>query len=182
MSIRLTLAAALLATAATACAPPQAPKSAPINDKVYVVTPAQITVKGALISGVLTEMKVVERVEEGSGRVEQPARLSGKLVFTNVSKDQSLRLIGGKLAYIDMQGRPIPLENNRSAPTLRVASQYGGQDRLDPGQDSSQQVEAEFPAAALKTKGLREIRVELQYIPSAYRQETMNFGVSIAQP
>jgi hypothetical protein len=43
-------------------------------------------------------------------------------------------------------------------------------------------VEAEFPVAALKAKRLKEIRLELQYIPSAYKQETMNFGVSIAQP
>jgi len=42
-------------------------------------------------------------------------------------------------------------------------------------------VEAEFPVAALKMKRLKEIRLELQYIPSAYRQETMNFGVSITQ-
>ena len=27
-----------------------------------------------------------------------------------------------------------------------------------------------------------EIRLELLYIPSAYKQETMNFGVSIAAP
>ena len=182
MSIRLAMAAAVLAAAAAACNPAPAPKSAAINDKVYAVTPADIAVKGAVISGALTEMKVVERVEDGSGRVDQPARLTGKLVLTNVSKDQSVRLVGGKLAYIDTQGRPIPLEDNRTVPTLKVASSYGGQDRLDPGQDSSQPVEAEFPAAALKTKGIKEIRLELQYIPSAYRQETMNFGVSIAQP
>lgn len=182
MSSRLAVAGALLAAGAAACNPAPAPRSAQINDKVYVVTPAEITVKGAVISGVLTEMKVVERVEDGSGRVDQPARLTGKLVLTNVSKDQSLRLVGGKLGYIDMQGRTIPLEDNRTAPTLRVASSYGGQDRLDPGQNSSQQVEAEFPAAALTGKGLKEIRLELQYIPSAYRHETMNFGVSLAQP
>ena len=178
MSIRSALAGVALAAAAAACTPQQAPKTAAINDKVYAVTPAQLTVKGALVSGALTELKVVERIEEGSGRVDQPARLTGKLVVTNASKDQSVRLLGGKLAYVDVQGKPIPLEDNRTEPTLKFAS-YSGQDRLDPGQDSTQQVEAEFPVAALKTKRLKEIRLELQYIPSAYRQETMNFGVSI---
>lgn len=182
MFIRSAIATAVLAATTAACTPPQTAKGPAVNDKVYAVSPAQLTVKGALISGALTEMKVVERVEEGSGRVDQPARLTGKLVVTNASKDQSVRLLGGKLAYVDAQGKPIPLEDNRTEPTLKFAS-YSGQDRLDPGQDSTQQVEAEFPAAALKTKRLKEIRVELQYIPSAYRQETMNFGVSIgAQP
>jgi hypothetical protein len=182
MWTRTAMASAALAALTAACTPPQSQKSAAINDKVYGVTPAEITVKGPILSGALTQMKVVERVEDGSGRIDQPARLTGKLVLTNVSKDQSLRLLAGKLVYIDAQGKAIPLEENRTAPTLNVGPSYGGQDRLDPGQDSSQPVEAEFPVEALKMKRLKEIRLEVQYIPSAYRQETMNFGVSIAQP
>jgi hypothetical protein len=90
-----------------------------------------------------------------------------------------VRLIGGRLLYIDTQGKPIALEDKRAEPTLKVSSSYGSQERLDPGQDASQPVEAEFPAEALKGKRLKEIRLELSYIPSAYRQETMSFGVSI---
>jgi hypothetical protein len=170
------------ALAGAGCTPPQAQKSVPVNDKTYAITPATLTVKGNLLSGALSEMKVVERVEDGSGRVDQPPRLTGTLVLTNVSKDQSVRLLGGKVLYIDMQGKTIPLEDNRTEPTLKVASSYGGQERLDPGQDASQPVEAEFPVAALKAKRLKEIRVELLYLPSPYRQETMNFGVSLEQP
>jgi hypothetical protein len=182
MFIRLAIASAVLAAFTVGCTPPQAAKGPAVNDKSYGVTPAAITVKGSLLSGALTEMKVVERVEDGSGRVDQPARLTGKLVLTNVSKDQSLRLLGGKVLYIDMQGKPIPLEDKRTEPTLKVSNSYGSQERLDPGQDASQSVEAEFPAEALKMKRLKEIRLELLYIPSAYKQETMNFGVSIAAP
>src|SRR5204863_8204138 len=136
-----------------------------------------VTMRQGVVSGALSEMKVIERVEDGSGRVDQPARLTGKLVLTNVSKDQSLRLLGGKLLYIDMQGKPIPLEDKRTEPTLKASNSYGSQERLDPGQEASQSVEAEFPVAALKAKRLKEIRLELLYIPSAYKQETMSFGV-----
>ena len=179
MFIRSAIAIAVLAALAAACSPPQTAKGPAVNDKTYAVTPDALTVKGSLLSGALTEMKVVERVEDGSGRVDQPARLTGKLVLTNVSKDQSVRLLGGKLLYIDAQGRPIPLEDKRTEPTLKISSSYGGQERLDPGQEASQSVEADFPAAALKAKRLKEIRVELLYSPSAYKQETMNFGVAI---
>ena len=180
--IRSMLATAVLAAVSAACTPPQSAKAPAVNDKTYAVSPADLTVKGSLLSGALTGMKVVERVEDGSGRVDQAARLTGKLVVTNLSKDQSVRLVGGNLVYIDMQGKPIMLEDNRTAPTLKLTSSYGSQERLDPGQDLSQPVEAEFPVAALQMKRLKEIRLELLYIPSAYRQETMNFGVSIAQP
>ena len=179
MTFRVAAAFAVLALFTTGCTPPTAATRPAVNDKVYAVTPEAITVKSALFTGALTEMKIVERVEEGSGRVDQPARLVGKLVVTNVSKDQSLRLLGAKLLYIDMQGKPIPLEDQRTEPTVKVAASYGSQDRLDPGQDTSQPVEAEFPVEGLKAKRLKEIRLELLYIPSSYRQETMNFGVSV---
>src|SRR2546421_12282119 len=105
MLIRSAIASAVLAALTTGCTPsPQAPKAV-INDKTYAVAPGAITVKSGLLSGALTEMKVVERVEDGSGRIDLPARLTGKLVLTNVSKDQSVRLLGGKLLYIDMQGK-----------------------------------------------------------------------------
>ena len=180
--IRSMLATAVLAAVSAACTPQQSAKAPAVNDKTYAVSPADLTVKGSLLSGALTGMKVVERVEDGSGRVDQAARLTGKLVVTNLSKDQSVRLVGGNLVYIDMHGKPIALEDNRTAPTLKLTSSYGSQERLDPGQHLSQPVEAEFPVAALQMKRLKEIRLELLYIPSAYRQETMNFGVSIAQP
>jgi hypothetical protein len=179
MTFRIAAAFALLALFTTGCTPPTGAARPVVNDKEYVVTPGAITVKAGVLTGALTDMKIVERVEEGSGRVDQPARLVGKLVVTNVSKDQSLRLLGAKLLYIDMQGQPIPLEDKRTEPTVKVSSSYGGQDRLDPGQDTSQPVEAEFPVEGLKAKRLKEIRLELLYIPSSYKQETMNFGVSV---
>ena len=178
MSIRICLAAVLVASL-SACTPPPQQNRPAVTEKTYAVTPASLTVKAGLLSGELTEMKVVERVEEGSGRVDQPAKFTCKLILTTVSKDQTLHVVGGKVLYIDMAGKPIPLEDKRTEPMLKVSSSYN-QERLDPGQNSSQPVEAEFPAEALKMKRLKEIRLELLYIPSAYRQETMNFGVSIS--
>lgn len=52
-------------------------------------------------------------------------------MLKNVSKDQSVRLLAGKILYLDMQGKVIKLEDNRTEPTLKVAS-YGSQERLDP--------------------------------------------------
>jgi len=37
----------------------------------------------------------------------------------------------------------------------------------------------DFPAEALKAKTLKEIRLELAYIPSPYKEETVNLPVSI---
>jgi len=71
----------------------------------------------------------------------------------------------------------MKLEETRTEPTIKFAT-YGSE-RLDPGQDATQSVDVDFPAEALKAKKLKEIRIELAYIPSPYKEETVNFTVSI---
>lgn len=183
MQASLMVMSAAVAAMAAGCSPQSSAVAAVITEKVYTVTPDALKVKAGIVSGDLTEMKVMERVEAGSGKVATPAKLTGKLVLKNVSADQTVRLIGGKILYIDAQGQPIKLDDNRTEPTIRIASSYGSSDRLDPGQDATHMLDAEFPVEALKAKKLREIRVDLAYIPSAYKQETLKFPVSIgAQP
>jgi hypothetical protein len=148
-----------------------------IEDKVYTVTPAAVQVKAGIVTGDVTEMKVTERVEKGSGRIVSPAKLTGKLVLKNSSKNQAVRLVGGKLQYIDAQGQPIKLAEAQTEPTLKFAT-YGAE-TLDPGKDATQSIDVDFPAEALKAKKLKEIRLELAYIPSPYKEETINFTVAI---
>ena len=178
MNARLGL---MIVTAAmlSGCAPTAPPTMAAIEDKLYTVTPDQVKVKTGIVAGEMTEMKVTERVEKGSGRVDTPARLTGQLKLTNSSTDQTVRLIGGKILYIDDQGQVIKIEEARTEPALKFPTSYNTPDRLDPGQHATQSVEVDFPTAALQAKKLKEIRIELVYIPSSYKQQTANFAVSI---
>lgn len=172
-------ALAVAAISLAGCSQSPATPTAVINDKFYAVVPDALTVRTKIVSAEVTEMKVMERVEAGSGKVTTPAKLTGKLVLKNLSGDQSVRLVGGKIVYIDVQGKPIALEDNRTAPLLSMSSGGSSEQRLDPGQDSTQSIDAEFPVEALKAKRLKDIRLELSYIPTAYQQESLNFGVSI---
>src|SRR5712691_6243336 len=157
--------------------PQPAAIAAVIEDKTYTVTPAAIKVKAGIVTGDVTEMKVTERVEQGSGRVVSPAKLTATVVLKNSSANQTVRLVAGTIKYIDVQGRPIKLEESRTESTLKFAT-YGS-DRLDPGQEATQSLDVDFPAEALKAKKLNEIRLDLAYIPSPYREETVTFAVSI---
>lgn len=178
LAVAYALAAAVAATA-VGCSPQQQAAAPVISDKVYTVTPDSVKVTAGIVSGELTEMKVTERVEEGTGRVVNPAKLTGKLALKNISADQAVRLIGGKILYIDAQGQIIKLAANRAEPSITVGSSYGPPERLDPGQDSTKSVDAEFPVEALKAKKLKEIRLELSYIPAPFKEEKMDFVVSI---
>jgi uncharacterized membrane protein YeaQ/YmgE (transglycosylase-associated protein family) len=175
------LGAALVALVAwMTLGPVQQPAAvaAPIEDKTYAVMPASVKVKAGIVTGEVTEMKVAERVEKGSDRIVTAAKLTGTLKLKNTSADQTVRLLDGKLRYIDAKGQPIKLEDARTEPTFKFAT-YGSSDRLDPGQEAIQSLDVDFPAAALKPNSLKEIRLEFAYIPSPYREETVNFAVSI---
>ena len=161
------------------CAPQKPVAKAVIEDKVYTVTPAEVQVNAGIVGGNMTQMKVTERVEQGSGRIDSAAKLSGNLKLINNSADQSVRLLAGRILYVDDKGQPIKLEDARTEPTLKFPSTHNAAERLDPGQEATQPVEVEFPAAALKEKKLKEIRIELAYIPSSYKVQTAAFPVSI---
>ncbi|OGK78978.1 MAG: hypothetical protein A2X50_09780 [Candidatus Rokubacteria bacterium GWF2_70_14] len=177
--IGLTIVGGAMAVITAGCSQGPSGTAAVIEDKIYTVTPASVNVKAGIVTGEVTEMKVTERVEKGSGRVVSPAKLTGTLKLKNTSANQTVRLIAGKIQYIDAQGQPIKIEGTRTEPTLKFAT-YGSE-RLDPGQDATQSLDVEFPAEALKAKKLKEIRLELAYIPSPYREETVNFTVSIGE-
>ena len=148
-----------------------------IEDKIYAVTPASMTVKSGMITGEVIDLKVTERVEKGSDLIVSPARLTGTLRLQNTSANGAVRLVKGKLRFIDAQGQPIKLDATQADPIVTFTTY--GTERLDPGQDVSQALDVEFPVEALKANKLKEIRLELTYIPSPFREETVNFGVSI---
>jgi uncharacterized membrane protein YeaQ/YmgE (transglycosylase-associated protein family) len=151
--------------------------AAVIEDKSYPVTPASLKMKAGIVTGEVVDMKITERVEKGSDRVVSLAKLSGILRLKNTSPSQTVRLVAGTLQYIDAQGQPIKLEDARTEPTIRFAS--SSTDRLDPGQETTEAMDVDFPAEALQAARLKEIRLELAYTTSPYRQETVSFPVSI---
>jgi len=152
--------------------------AAAIEEKTYAVMPASLQMKAGIVTGEVSDMKVAERVEKGSDRIVTAAKLTGMLKLKNTSANQTVRLLDGKLLYIDAQGQPIKLEDGRTEPTFKFAA-YGSSERLDPGQEAIQSLDVEFPTEALKDKRLKQIRLEFAYIPSPYREETVNFAVSI---
>ncbi|MBI2203897.1 MAG: GlsB/YeaQ/YmgE family stress response membrane protein [Candidatus Rokubacteria bacterium] len=151
--------------------------AAMVEDRTYAVTPASMKVKAGIVAGEIDNLKVVERVDTGSAQVVSAARLTGMLRLTNTSTNQTVRLVGAKLHYLDTAGRPIEMEMPRSAPSFKFTA--SGSERLDPGQDAIEALDVDFPTEALKAKNLKEMRLELVYIPSPYREETVRIPVSI---
>ena len=156
-------------------AQPPAATAAVVEDKSYAVTPPTMKVAAGIVAGEVVDMKVTERVEKGSDRVVTQAKLNGILRLKNTSTSQTVRLVAGKILYVDAQGQPIKLEDARSEPMVKFSSSSN----LDPGQEATESIDVDFPAEALQAARLKEIRVDLAYVTSPYREETLRIPVSI---
>jgi hypothetical protein len=180
MSKRIALAAACLAALA-ACSEKRAESTAPqISEKVFELAPRSVKVKSGIVGGELSNMRVTERVEQGSGRVDYGPRLSGRLVLKNLSADQSVLIDGGKLVFVDAADKPIALAAEATPPAIRLGDSYSTTaTRLDPGQELSRDIDVDFPGEALKAGKLHEIGVQLKYTAAPFKRDQLEFPVSL---
>jgi len=170
----------VLAAALAACGQQNTGTPTPaVEEKTFALAPASASVKAEFLAGQLQDMKVVERVEQGTGKVVEAPKLHATLKLKNTSTDQTARLVGGKVEYTDKEGKPIPLSEGRQDTSFSLPSYQ--MDHLDPGKDFSQDIDVPFPSGALKEKRLQTIGLELIYVPTPYRQDTIKIQVSVAQ-
>ena len=134
----------------------------------------QVTfVKASFLTGELLGLRVTEGVDHTTGKPVTPPVLRATLTVTNDSQHQSARLLGGKITYLDPAGQPIAIAHTSFA-FIGIPT-----DRLDPGKQTSQAIEVPFPPAALKPNGLREVSLQLTYLPGPYQVDTVNVPVSL---
>lgn len=140
-------------------------------EKVIPLKPSITFVKASFLTGEIDGLRVVERVQPGTGKVIGEPRLEATLTVSNDSRDQAARLLGGKIGYVDGTGKMI-----RMAGTGFVFT-TAARDRLDPGEKVSQPIQIAFPPTALKSDGLRELSLELTFLPIPYETDTVNVPV-----
>ncbi|MGH7389721.1 MAG: hypothetical protein ACREM3_09730 [Candidatus Rokuibacteriota bacterium] len=173
-------AMALLALGVGACSrQQQGAETSQVEDKTFTVKPATSALRVGFLTGQLTDLQVVQRVNEQTGEVVQAPRLRGTLKLKNATSDQTARLVSGSLEFLDGDGKAIPLGAGREEPRFTFYG-YGG-DRLDPGMETSHTIDTSFPAAALDGQRLADIRVEVTYIPDPYREESATVPISLAR-
>ncbi len=146
-------------------------------ERTFTLTPSNAVMKVDFLTGQLQDLTITERVDPKSGTVVDPPELRGTLRLKNVSADQSAQLIGGKLVFLDAKGQPIPIAKNRGDTSFTFSS-FETQ-RLDPGQETSQSIDVPFPRGGLKADDLQTVRLDLSYLPSTYREQTVNYAVSL---
>jgi len=175
--VSLLIVSAAAAAMAQGCSPRSV--AAPIAfERLYAVQPDEVRAQAGTIAGEIVRMKITQRIEQGSGQIVSPARLSGRLFLQNTSPDQTIHVARAWIGYFGTEGQPILPESDRREPGIAFGSSSGALRRLDPGQNATELLDAEFPAAALNAGTLKEIRVRLE-LSNVRRVETLNFAASV---
>jgi hypothetical protein len=176
----LLLVSAAAAAMAQGCSRPSA--ATPIEaDRIYAVQPDPVRAESGLIAGEIVRMKITQRTEQGSGRSVARARLSGRLFLQNISADKMVHVAGARISYLDAAGRPLARDLDGAEPVITFGSQSGALRRLDPGQNATELLDAEFPDEALGTGMLKEIRIRLD-LSNMRKVEILSFAVSTPTP
>jgi len=150
-----------------------------IVEKVVYLKPAKTTVQLSFLSAELSDLHVTERVNADTQEVTYGPRLLGKLKLRNQAEDQTARLVSGEIVYLDRSGAPIKVADARGNTEFTFPS--FSTDRLDPGADLSRDIDVPFPASATNGQGLSELRINLTFLPSPYREAGAAFAVSMVR-
>ncbi len=131
------------------------------------LVPAKSEVKGSAFLVELSELKVVTTVNIASKEIVETPSLKGKIKITNQSKDV-LDIQALTLEYLDEAGKPIPYKSEEKIEKVRPFWKA-----LQPEDSVEGSLDVTIPKNAIKEKPLKKIEVNLVYVPSPLKQETL---------
>lgn len=173
--LSLLAAAMAVSFAFYGCAKEEKASEGPKTETVTVaLAPSTQEVKGEQFTLQLSDLQISTEVDKASKEITTTPYLRGNIKIINVSKN-ILDVQGVTLQYLDPSGNPIPFKTGEKKTTV---STYWSD--LQPGKESEQRLEVTIPLAAVKEKSLAKIQVNVVYIPSPLKRETMEVPVKLA--
>jgi hypothetical protein len=148
----------------------EAPKQEQIEKNLV---PPKAEVKGQAFSVELSDLKVTATVDTASKEIVETPSLKGSIKIINKSND-ILDVQGVTLEYLDGAGKPIPF---KSGEKISKVSAYW--QPIKPGKNFEGSLDATIPRAAVKEKALGKIEINLVYIPSPLKRETLTLSEKV---
>jgi hypothetical protein len=133
--------------------------------KNLVPAKAEVTGKNFVVE--LNDLKVVTTVNIASKEIVETPSLKGRIKITNKSKD-ILDIQAVTFEYLDEAGKPIPYKSEEK---IEKVSPFWK--ALQPEGITEGSLDATIPVKAIKEKSLRKIEVNLVYVPSPLKRETL---------
>jgi hypothetical protein len=137
------------------------------------LVPPKAEVKGQNFLVELTDLKVVTTVKIASKEIIGTPSLKGHIKITNKSKD-ILDIQALTLEYLDEAGKPIPYK-----PEEKIEKVYSFWKAIPPEGITEGSLDVTLPTNAIKEKSLRKIEVNLVYVPSPLKRETLTLSEKV---
>jgi hypothetical protein len=148
----------------------EAPKQEQITKNLV---PPKAEVKGPAFLVELKDLKVVMTVNIASKEIVETPSLQGRIKITNKSKDV-LDIQAVTLEYLDEAGKPIPYK-----PEEKIVKVYSFWKALQPEDSTEGSLDVTIPMNAIKEKPLKKIEVNLVYVPSPLKRETLTLSEKV---
>ena len=142
----------------------EAPKLEPFTKNLV---PAMVEIRGSAFVVELNDLKVIAVVNTASKEFIETPTLRGNIKITNKSKD-NLDIQAVTLEYLDEAGMPIPYK-----PDEKIVKVYPFWKILQPGDIAEGSLDVTIPKMAVKEKALGKIEINLVYVPSPLKRETL---------
>ena len=137
------------------------------------LVPPKAGVKGTAFLVELNDLKVVTTVNIASKEIVETPSLKGNIKITNKSKN-ILDIQAVTLEYLDEAGKPIPYKSEE-----KIVKVYPFWKVLQPEGIAEGSLDVTIPVNAIKEKLLRKIEVNLVYVPSPLKRETLTLSEKI---
>jgi hypothetical protein len=137
------------------------------------LVPPKTEVKGPAFLVELSDMKTVMTVNIASKEIMETPKLNGNIKITNISKD-ILDIQAVTLEYLDEAGKPIGFSSGE-----KVTKVYPFWKALKPEEVAQGTLDATIPRMAVKEKALGKIEINVVYVPSPLKRETLTLPEKI---
>jgi len=142
----------------------EAPKQERITKNLV---PPKAEVRGQNFLVELSDLEVVTIVDTASKEIVETPTLKGHIKITNKSKD-ILDIQAVTLEYLDEAGKPIPFK-----PEEKIEKVYSFWKALQPEGITEGSLDVTIPVNAIKERPLGKIEINLVYVPSPLKRETL---------
>ncbi len=148
----------------------EAPKQEQITKNLI---PPKVEIKGQTFGVELTDLKVMVTINPTSKEVIETPNLRGGIKITNNSKDV-LDIQGVTLEYFNEAGKLIPFS---SAQKIVEVNPFWK--ALQPGDSTEGTLDVTLPKNAVQEKALCKIEVNLVYVTSPLKRETVTLSEKV---
>ena len=137
------------------------------------LVPPKAELKGQNFLVELSDLQVLTVVNIASKEIVETPSLKGHIKITNKSKD-ILDIQAVTLEYMDEAGKPIPYK-----PEEKIEKVYSFWKALQPEGIAEGSLDVTLPMMAIKEKSLKKIEVNLVYVPSPLKRETLTLSEKV---